>query len=293
MSINNKNDIARRDNKFMEIWRRFCRNRLALISLVILTSIILLALFASAIADYEKEAIRQNISERLQTPSSKHWFGTDKFGRDVFARVIHGARISLLIGLLVTTIALLIGMLLGATAGYFGGKIDSLIMRFTDIVMCIPPMLFSLAIVAALGANVQNLVLALVISYAPIFTRVIRSALLSVVDMEYVEASRACGASHSHNITRHIIPNAMGTIIVRGTMSVGAVILNAASMSFLGMGVQAPTPEWGVMISEASELMRGYPYLVIFPGLALVITVLTVNLVGDGLRDALDPRLKD
>ena len=286
-------NLPRQESQVKEIWNRFRRNRPAMISLVVLVVIILLAVFANQIADYEGMALYQDMTVALKPPSAEHWFGTDKFGRDIFARVIHGARISLLIGVLVTAIALVIGTLLGASAGYFGGWLDSVIMRGVDIIMCIPPVLFSIAIVTALGTNVRNLVLALVLSYSPIFTRVIRSALLSVVGMEYVEAARASGSGHFHIIFRHVLPNAIGPIIVQGTMSMGSVILNAASMSFLGMGVKAPTPEWGVMISEASELMRAYPHLVIFPGLALVITVLAVNLVGDGLRDALDPRLKD
>ena len=276
-----------------DIWRRLIKNKPALIGLVVLLIIILLAVFADLISNYNTMALRQNIMERFQGPSAKHLFGTDSFGRDVFARVIHGARISLLIGFLVTAVSLAIGSFIGAIAAYFQGIVDSVLMRFIDMMMCVPPVLFSLAIVAALGADPKNLIIALIVSYSPTYARVIRSAMLSVVGMEYIEAAKASGGSNLKIIMRHLFPNAIGPVIVQGTMAIGAVILTAASLSFLGLGVKAPTPEWGVMISDSRNYIMTNPYLIIFPGLALVATVLSINLLGDGLRDALDPRLKD
>ena len=276
-----------------ETWKRLIKNKPALISFVVLCSIVLVAIFADFIANYNTLAIRQNIGERLQAPSAAHWFGTDSFGRDVFARIVHGARISLLIGLVVTAVSLAIGSFLGAIAAYFQGVTDTILMRFIDMLMCVPPILFSMAIISALGTDPKNMMIALIVSYSPTYARIIRAAMLPVVGMEYIEAARASGSGNLKIILRHLFPNAIGPIIIQGTMAVGAVILTAASLSFLGLGVQAPTPEWGVMISESRTLIRTYPYLIIFPGLSLVITVLSVNLLGDGLRDALDPKLKD
>ena len=234
-----------------------------------------------------------NMMERLQTPSAKHWFGTDGYGRDVFARIIHGSRLSLSLSIISMLIAVAVGSMIGAISGYFGGRVDDVLMRLMDMLLAIPPMLMSISIVAALGRSMANLMLALALAYMPVFARVIRSSILSVKDQEFVEAARACGTSDARIILRHIIPNAVGPIIVQATLAMGSSILTISSLSFMGMGIQPPQPEWGTMLYEGRDLIRTSPYLVIFPGAAIAVSVLSLNLLGDGLRDALDPRLKN
>ena len=275
-----------------ETWRRFCRNKLAVFGLIVFCVILLLAIFADVIAPNGIE-LQMNMSEQLQPPSAAHLFGTDNFGRDVFARIVHGARYSLVVGLAAVIIGITLGGILGAVAGFFGGIVDSVIMRVMDTLMCIPYMLLVLSVVAALGAELKNVVIAIVISMIPIYTRVIRSSVLTVVGMDYIEAARSCGTPDRFIILRHVLPNAIGPVIVQATMSVGTTIISAASTSFLGMGIQPPTPEWGAMLSESKNFIATAPYLVLFPGLFIGFTVLALNLMGDGLRDALDPKLKD
>ncbi len=226
-------------------------------------------------------------------PSAAHIFGTDNYGRDMFARIIHGARNSLAIGISSTLIALFFGCVLGGLAAYYSGVVDNIVMRVLDMIACIPSILLALTIVFALGANMINLLTAITIAIIPGFTRVIRSAMLPVIGQEFIEAARACGATDLRILTRYIIPNAVGPILVQGTMSVASLIMTAASLSFIGMGVQPPAPEWGAMLAEAREYIRYAPHMVIIPGMAIVLTALSLNLVGDGLRDALDPRLKN
>jgi ABC-type dipeptide/oligopeptide/nickel transport systems, permease components len=275
-----------------EVWKRFKRNKIAMLGLVIFIVIVSLTIFADVIATYQT-ALAQNIAQRLQGPSAAHWFGTDNYGRDIFARIIHGGRRSLAMGIIAVVVGISLGGILGSCAGYYGGKVDTAIMRVMDTIMGIPFMLLALSIVAALGAGLVNVLIALVISMIPSYTRIIRSAILTVVGQDYIEAARACGAKDRFVILGHVIPNAIGPVIVQATMSVGTMIIWGASMSFLGMGVQPPTPEWGYMLSEGKNFMTTAPHLVVFPGLAIVLTALSLNLLGDGLRDALDPRLKD
>ena len=274
-----------------ETWRRLRKNKLAMVGLVIFAIFALTAIFADVIADYETQALAMT-RDRLETPSAEHLFGTDVVGRDVFARVVHGARISLSIGLSVTAISLIAGGFIGAVAGYFCGKIDEIIMRVMDILMCIPAILLALAIVAALGTTILNLLIAISIATIPGYVRIIRSAVLTVAGQDFIEAARSCGVSTMGIITKSVLPNAIGPIIVQATMSVASMILAAAGLSFIGMGVPPTQPEWGVMLSDAGAYMESYPHLVIFPGLAIVLSALSLNLLGDGLRDALDPRLK-
>ena len=238
-------------------------------------------------------AMKQNIPERLQGPSVKHWFGTDNFGRDIFARIVHGSRYSLLIGIGAVAIGMTIGGILGSIAGYYGGRLDTFVVKFMDMIMSIPLMLLVLALVASLGTSLKNVFIAMMISSIPQYTRIVRSAILNVVDQDYIEAARACGTNDFWIIIKHIIPNAIGLIIVQATMSVGTIIINAAGISFLGMGIQPPTPEWGAMLNEGKSFMTTYPHIVIFPGIAIGLTAFSLNLMGDGLRDALDPKLKD
>ena len=288
-----ENSVIRKRSQLSLIWHRLRRNRLAMLGLALMSTILLLAVFADVIADYDTEVIGMNMMERLQTPSAKHWFGTDGYGRDVFARIIHGSRLSLSLSILSMLIAVAIGSMIGAISGYFGGRVDDVLMRLMDMLLAIPPMLMSISIVAALGRSMANLMLALALAYMPVFARVIRSSILSVKDQEFVEAARACGTSDARIILRHIIPNAVGPIIVQATLAMGSSILTISSLSFMGMGIQPPQPEWGTMLYEGRDLIRTSPYLVIFPGAAIAVSVLSLNLLGDGLRDALDPRLKN
>lgn len=274
-----------------EIWRRYRKSPTAMIGLAIISVILFCAIFADLIVPYDY-GITQVIGDRLQGPSLKHLFGTDDLGRDLFARVIHGSRNSLLLGILTTAVATLIGGFLGGICAYYGNKVDNIIMRLLDVITSIPSTLLSLSVVAALGPGVRNLVIAITISRVPTFARVIRSAVLNIVNQEYIEAARAGGTRNLRIMLRHVYPNAMSPIIVQCTMSVSQLILQAAGLSFLGMGVQPPSPEWGALLNSARDFMRTAPHLMLFPGIAIVLAALAFNLVGDGLRDAFDPRLK-
>ena len=243
--------------------------------------------------DYKTEVINMNISSKLQTPSMTHLFGTDDLGRDIFNRIVYGARYSLFIGFSATIISLSVGSLLGCIAGYFGGKTDGIIMRLTDVFIAIPSTLMAIAVVSALGPNFANLIIAIAIGDIPGYARIIRSSVLSIRDNEFVEASIAVGGSHAHVMAQHIFPNTLAALIVQATLGVGYVIIAASGLSYLGLGVMPPAPEWGAMLSEAQAQIRYFPHQVIFPGLAIVITVLALNLLGDALRDAIDPTLKD
>ncbi|WP_051273217.1 ABC transporter permease [Desulfotruncus alcoholivorax] len=282
----------KKKSRFGEIWKRMKKNRIAMLGLAIFSVIVLCTVFADMIVPYSV-ALEQNIGDRLQPPSAAHWFGTDAYGRDIFARVIHGTRNSLVMGIGAVVVGISLGGVFGAAAGYYGGIVDTLIMRVMDTIMCIPFMLLALAIVAALGPGLVNVLIALMLSMVPYYTRVIRSAILTVTGQDFIEAAKACGTPDRYIILKHILPNAIGPVIVQATMSVGTMIIWAAAMSFLGMGIQPPTPEWGSMLSEGKDYMLSSPHLVIFPGMAIVLTALSINLLGDGLRDALDPRLKD
>ena len=289
----NEKPAYKKRSQLSLIWHRLSRNKLAMVGLFMMTTIFLLALCADLIADYNQAVVGMNMMERLQPPSAKHWFGTDGYGRDVFARIIHGSRLSLSLSIVSMAIAVAVGSLIGAISGYYGGKIDDVLMRLMDMLLAIPPMLMSISIVAALGRSMVNLMLALALAYMPVFARVIRSSILSVKGQEFVEAAKACGTSDARIIMRHIVPNAVGPIIVQATLAMGAAILTISSLSFMGMGIQPPQPEWGTMLYEGRDLIRTSPYLVVFPGLAIAVSVLSLNLLGDGLRDALDPRLKN
>lgn len=275
------------------IWNRLRKNKLAMLGLAILVVMVALAVCADWIADYDTNVTGMNMAERLQTPSAKHWFGTDSYGRDVFARIIHGSRLSLSLSIFAMLAAVAIGSIIGAIAGYYGGRVDDVFMRLMDILLAIPPMLMSISIVAALGHSMVNLMIALSLAYIPVFARVIRSSILTVKGQEFIEAAKACGTSNARIILRHIIPNAIGPIIVQATLAMGSTILIISSLSFMGMGIQPPQPEWGTMLYEGRDLIRTSPYLVIFPGIAIALAVLSLNLLGDGLRDALDPRMKN
>lgn len=281
----------KRQSQTKEIWRRFKKSKGAVIGLAILMTIILILIFADLIAPYEL-ATKQDLKIKLAKPSAQHWMGTDSYGRDVFARVIHGGRTSLIIATLATISSCIVGSSLGAIAGYFGGKVDSIIMRSLDIFMSVPDILFTMAVVFALGASFGNLLIALTLAYFTNYVRLVRSQVLNLSEQDYVEAARAGGAGSFRIILTHIFPNAMGVIIVNTTLNVAKIILYQSTLSFLGLGMPPPAPEWGLMLSEAREFMRSAPHLLIFPSLAIVLSATSVNLIGDGLRDALDPHLK-
>lgn len=274
-----------------EVWRRYRKSPTAMIGLAIISVIILGAIFADIIVPYDY-GIKQVIPDRLQGPSLKHLFGTDDLGRDLFSRVIHGSRSSLVLGILTTAVATLIGGFLGGICAYYGNRVDNIIMRLLDVITSIPSTLLSLSIVAALGPGIRNLVIAITVSRVPTFARVIRSAVLNIVNQEYIEAAKAGGTRNLRIMLRHVYPNAMSPIIVQCTMSISQLILQAAGLSFLGMGMQPPAPEWGALLNSARDFMRTAPHLMLFPGIAIVLAALAFNLVGDGLRDAFDPRLK-
>ena len=282
----------RRMVQVKEFWRRFTKNKTAVLGLSIMIFILLIVIFADVIVPYSK-CIEQAGAERLQGPGPKHFFGTDEYGRDLFARVIHGSRFSLFIGVATSLMALVFGSLIGASAGYFGGMIDNAIMRVVDVFMCVPPILLSLAVVAALGTHLRNLIIAMTISCIPGNVRLIRSVVLTVAEQDYVEAARSYGTGNGRIILRYVLPNAMGPIIVNTTMMISDMILSAAGLSFIGMGIQPPAPEWGALLSNAQTYLFSAPYMLLFPGLFIIITSLAFNLVGDGLTDALDPKLKD
>ena len=280
----------KKQSQIKEIFKRFKTNRMAVFGLVVIILLILCALFPSVVAPYGYDD--QNLSEQFIAPCLAHPFGTDNFGRDILSRVIYGCRISLLIGLISVSISCVLGVILGCIAGYYGNKVDNLVMRFIDIMLAIPQMLLAMSIVAALGIGTENLILAIAIGSVPGYARIVRGSILSVKGQEYIEAARSIGASDFRIITRHIVPNCLAPIIVQATMSIASAILSTASMSFIGLGIEPPTPEWGSMLSAGRAYLRDHWFVVTFPGIAIMLTVFAFNLFGDGLRDALDPKLK-
>ncbi len=273
-------------------WRQLRRNKGAIIGLVLLVLIIVGALIAPLVYDYNTDVIGMNVRERMQWPSAKHICGTDELGRDIFARIVYGARYSLAVGVVAVMIALFVGVILGSAAGYIGGVFENIVMRVCDIFSSIPSVLMAIAVVSALGKSTLNLMIAVGIASTAPFVRVARAAVLVVRGEEYVEAARAIGQPDWKIVLIHIIPNCLSQIIVQATLRVGSAIISAAQLSFLGLGVPAPAPEWGSMLSAGRLYIRDYSYMTLFPGIAIMITVLSLNLLGDGLRDALDPKLK-
>jgi peptide/nickel transport system permease protein len=251
------------------------------------------AVTAGFLIDYENDVIKQNVLEKLKAPGPGHWLGTDQYGRDILARILYGARYSLSIGAAAIFLALGGGLVVGASAGYFGGVIDDVLMRIIDMFIAIPATLFAIAVVSALGPGTVNLTMAIGMAYLPVFTRIMRAAVLTVKDMDHVEAARAIGAGHLRILVKHILPSVMAPLIVQATLGVGYAILQASSLSFLGLGVMPPDPEWGAMLSEGGAFMRQSPWMVIFAGLAIIYVILALNIIGDGLRDALDPKMRD
>ncbi len=273
-----------------EVWRRLKQNKAAMFGLIVIVLLILMAIFADFIAPYGPDD--QDLLARFQTPNAKHIMGTDNFGRDIFSRMIYGAQVSLKVGLLAVGIAMLIGGILGAVAGFYGGVLDNFVMRIIDILLAIPSILLAISIVAALGPELKNVMIAVGVGSIPSYARIVRASVLSLREQEFIEAARAVGANDTRLIIKHIIPNSLAPIIVQSTIGVAGAILSAAGLGFIGLGIQPPQPEWGAMLNSGRHYIRDYPHMTFFPGLAIMITIFALNLLGDGLRDALDPRLK-
>ncbi|MED4071744.1 nickel transporter permease [Priestia endophytica] len=276
---------------FREGWRSFKKNKLALAGGTIVLFFILLAIFAPVIAP--EGVNEQKLQERLQAPSSEHWFGTDDFGRDVFSRVLHGAKTSLWVGFFSVMGSIIIGSFLGIVAGYYGRIADAIISRIFDILLAFPSILLAIGIVAVLGPSLQNALIAIAVINIPNFGRLIRSRVLSVKEEEYILAAKAIGMSDHRILFHHVLPNSITPIIVQGTLAVATAIIEAAALGFLGLGAQPPNAEWGRMLADSKQYLIQAPWTMIFPGVAIMLVVLGFNLLGDGLRDALDPRMKN
>ena len=269
---------------------RFMKNRLAVLGLVILFLLVLTAIFADVIAPYGMND--QNYSDIFIAPCAAHLFGTDNLGRDIFTRVVYGSRISLFIGIATAMFSALLGLIVGAVAGYYGGQVENILMRMIDILLAIPGTLLAISVLAALGPGLVNTVLAVSIGSLGSYARIVRASVISVKEQEYVEAARSIGAGSFRVVIRHILPNCLAPIIVQVTLGVARAIMEVSSLSFIGLGIQPPIAEWGAMLCAARPYIRDHWYMVVFPGLAIMATVFGLNLAGDGLRDALDPRLR-
>ncbi len=275
---------------YQDAWRRLRRNRGALLGLVIICLFAGAALLSPLITAHDP--IDQDLDARLLPPSRTHWLGTDDLGRDLLTRIIYGGRVSLTIGIVAVGIAVAAGTFVGLFAGYYGRWADSVTMRMMDIMLAFPATLLAIFIVGIRGPSLNNAMLAIGVINIPIFARLVRGSVLRVRQEEFVDAARALGGSSGRIIGRHILPNTLAPIIVQATLGIGAAILEAAGLSFLGLGAQAPTPEWGAMLTNTREYLRDAPWAATFPGIAILLTVVGFNLLGDGLRDALDPRLR-
>ena len=299
LNIPYENQVIKQRTLFQETWMRFKRSKTAMFGLFFLLLLVVISIatlvidFVTNDSIYNAYVVEQDLVNRLHGPSAEHILGMDEFGRDILMRLLWGARYSLFMSLLSIGFALLIGGMLGAIAGYFGGVIDNVIMRIMDILLSMPSMLLALTVVAALGTSTFNVVVAVAVSFIPSFARVLRSSVLQVKENEYIEAAKAIGANDFRIITKFVIPNSLAPIIVQGTLGVANAILTVASLSFVGLGVQAPTPEWGAMLSNARTYMREAWHITVIPGIAIMLAILSLNLMGDGLRDALDPKLKN
>ncbi|MGN7333237.1 ABC transporter permease [Bacillus altitudinis] len=285
-----KQKEERSQSLILESIKLFFQHKLAVIGTVIVFLFLILAIFAPLIAPYGIN--EQSLGERFSAPSAAHWFGTDDFGRDIFSRVVHGARISLWVGFFSVLGSVILGTLLGLMAGYGGRLLDAVISRLFDILLAFPSILLAIAIVSILGPSLQNALIAIAIINVPTFGRLVRSKVLSIKQEEYVLAAKAVGMSHRRIVLRHILPNSMVPVIVQATLAIGTAIIEAAALGFLGLGAQAPSPEWGKMLADARPYLVQAPWTLFFPGIAIMLTVLGFNLMGDGLRDTLDPKMK-
>ncbi len=279
-----------KNDPWHEAWYRLRRNKAAMVSLVVLGVLILLALFPSFFARYGED--EQIYADAFIAPRLDHPLGTDNFGRDILSRVIWGTRTSLLIGILSVSASLVFGGLCGLLAAYYGGRADNMIMRVMDVMYALPSLLLAIAIAASLGSGLRNVILAIAVSQVPSFARVVRAAALTVRNQEYIEAARSIGSSPLRQMFRHILPNCLATIIVQATLGVAGAIISGAALSFVGVGVQPPTAEWGYMLNSGRQYIRQAWWIITFPGIAIMISIFSLNMLGDGLRDAMDPKMK-
>jgi peptide/nickel transport system permease protein len=282
---------AKRNSQAAEVFKQLKRNPLAMTGLIVLILLVLMAFFAPVIAPYNYATL--NMKSLHQAPSFEHWFGTDQLGRDILSRIIYGARYSISLGVLAMLISNAIGILFGALAGYFGGKVDNVILRIIDIMQSIPGLLLAIVISTVLGSGYMNTVLAMSIGGLPMVVRLLRANIMRIRKEEYLEAALSINCSTKRIIACYIFPNSYSPLLVSATMGIGNTIMNAAALSYIGLGIQPPMAEWGAMLSGARGYIRDYPHEIVFPGLFIMITVLAFNLLGDGLRDALDPKLKN
>lgn len=281
----------KRESTFAGVMRRLHKNKAAMFGLYIFIAEVILALFAKWIMPYGFEEM--DLSNMLAGPSMHHFFGTDELGRDIFSRILYGARYSLSIGVCAVGVAIIAGVAIGSAAGYFGGRVDNIIMRILDVIQSVPGLLLTIALSAVLGSGFDKAILALGLSSIPGYARLLRASIMNIRKMEYLEAADSINAGKIRIILKHVIPNSFAPLIVQATMGVAGAILIAASLSYIGLGVQPPTPEWGAMLAAGRNYIRDDPHLVLFPGICIMITVLALNILGDGLRDALDPKLKN
>lgn len=285
------NEKYKSESLWLNVFKRLKKSKSSMFGLFIVALLLFFAVFAPLIAPHDP--IVGDLTLRHNAPSMDYFMGTDSQGRGVLSRILYGAKISVQIGVISVGIALIIGTFLGLISGYYGGIIDMLVMRLIDIMLAFPTILLALAIVSILGPNLTNAMIAVGVVNIPRFARIVRSSVLSVKENEYIEAARSIGDTDAQIITRHILPNCLAPILVQTTLAIGTAILEAAGLSFLGLGAQPPTAEWGAMLANARGYMRQAPWSVMYPGVAIMVTVLGFNLLGDGLRDALDPRLKE
>lgn len=279
----------RKSSPWRDTFHRLKKNKMAMVGLCIMVFVLLLSIFANVLAPYEYH--QQNTAEAKQYPNSKHLLGTDNFGRDLLSRILVGSRYTLLVGFGCVTISCVVGTVLGGLAGFFK-RLDNIIMRITDVIMGIPTFMLCICLIVTLGTGIKSMMLALCITSTPAFIRIVRAQVMTIKDQEFVEAARSIGANNFRIMTKHILPNALAPIIIQYTLGTVNLILWASSLSFLGMGVQPPTPEWGLMVSAGRAYLYNEWYMSIIPGVAIIITTYALNLLGDGLRDAMDPRLR-
>lgn len=290
-SIATPNSLERQGKRLTQrqrTWRRFSSHKGALFGIVIVITLVVIALTAQWLAPYNPNEV--NLLNRGAGPSREHWFGNDDIGRDILSRIMYGTRVALMVGIISTTIAVTIGVIVGAMAGYFGGWVDFVLSRLIDTLMAFPILALLLTLSALLGPSLRNVIIIVGVTFWASYARVIRAEVLSLRERDYVLAARASGASDKRIILQHIVPNAIGPVIILASLAIGGVIIFESALSFLGMGISRPTPSWGTMLSDGRDHIRNYPHIAIAPGLAIATTVLAFNLIGDGLRDALDPR---
>jgi len=283
--------LEKPESQLKEIWYSLCRNKGALIALGIIVFLIFVAIFRDFLMPYDPNY--SDMAKAFQRPNSEHWFGTDQLGRDIFSRIIYGTRISLSVGLIAVTFALTVGTVLGSIAGYFGGKVDTVIMRCMDMMLAVPSILLAITFMAALGKGIDKAIIAIGLVSIPEYARIVRGSILSIKESDYVQAAKVIGNNDMTIIFKHILPNVLSSLIVRATLGISTAVLDTAALGFLGLGVQPPIAEWGGMLGRARGFIFSAPYTLIFPGMAISLTVLAFNMLGDGLRDALDPKSRN